>query len=66
LRIGDDLLLAFDDLDRLEVASRSTPILDLGRSRTWPTEAFTVKLRQYLPIVRALAGDSTTTSASPA
>src|SRR5258708_19180927 len=39
---------------------------DLGRSRTWPTEAFTVKpLPRYLPIVRALAGDSTTTRAEP-
>src|SRR5262249_18329107 len=43
-----------------------TPIFDLGRSRTWPTDAFTVNpLPRYLPIVRALAGDSTTTRAEP-
>src|SRR5581483_11052645 len=40
--------------------STSTPSVDLGKSRTWPTEAFTVYLagRNFL-IVRALVGDST-------
>src|SRR5580658_9022584 len=42
---------------------RSTPILFLGRSLMWPTEASTVKsLPRYLLIVLALAGDSTITS----
>src|SRR5271154_1894118 len=41
----------------------STPILFLGRSLMWPTEASTVKsLPRYLLIVLALAGDSTITS----
>src|SRR3984885_9415341 len=42
---------------------RSTPILFLGRSLIWPTEASTVKaFPRYLLIVFALAGDSTITS----
>src|SRR5882672_10408352 len=42
---------------------RSTPILFLGRSLMWPTEASTVKsFPRYLLIVFALAGDSTITS----
>src|SRR5262249_49066911 len=46
--------------------STSTPILDLGRSMTWPTDAFTVKpVPRYFLIVLALAGDSTTTRARP-
>src|SRR6185503_7660952 len=41
----------------------STPSLDLGRSFTWPTDAFTMKAEpRYFLIVRALAGDSTTKS----
>src|SRR5437867_6935446 len=41
----------------------STPIFDFGRSRMWPTEAFTVYPEpRYFLIVFALAGDSTTTS----
>src|SRR5262249_33918601 len=44
--------------------STSTPIFDLGRSMTWPTEAFTVKPGpRYFLMVFALAGDSTTTRA---
>src|SRR5581483_1197864 len=44
--------------------STSTPIFDLGRSMTWPTDAFTVKpAPRYFLMVFALAGDSTTTSA---
>src|SRR6185312_2262349 len=44
--------------------SMSTPILDFGRSITWPTDAFTVNpLPRYFLMVLALAGDSTTTSA---
>src|SRR5205807_4953707 len=43
--------------------SMSTPILDLGRSMMWPTEAFTVYPDpRYFLIVFAFAGDSTTTS----
>src|SRR5689334_13728185 len=43
----------------------STPSRFL-KSRMWPTDAFTVNPDpRYLPIVRALAGDSTTTSAEP-
>src|SRR5258706_635459 len=46
--------------------STSTPILDLGKSITWPTDAFTVKpAPRYFLMVLALAGDSTTTSARP-
>src|ERR1700761_7442980 len=42
---------------------RSTPILFLGRSLMWPTEASTVKsFPRYLLIVFAFAGDSTITS----
>ena len=42
--------------------SMSTPISDLGRSRTWPTEARTSYCEpNILDMVRALAGDSTTT-----
>src|SRR5438094_2730014 len=41
----------------------STPIFDFGRSRMWPTEAFTVYPEpRYFLIVFAFAGDSTTTS----
>src|SRR5271154_2237454 len=41
----------------------STPILFLGRSLMWPTEASTVKsFPRYLLIVFAFAGDSTITS----
>ena len=40
----------------------STPSRFLGRSRTWPMEAFTWKSRpRYLLMVFALAGDSTMT-----
>src|SRR5437899_9277613 len=40
----------------------STPSVFLGRSRTWPMEAFTWKSRpRYLLIVLAFAGDSTIT-----
>ena len=40
----------------------STPSFFLGRSRTWPMEAFTGKsFPRYLLIVFALAGDSTIT-----
>ncbi len=40
----------------------STPSVFLGRSRTCPMEAFTVKsFPRYLLIVFALAGDSTIT-----
>src|SRR5574338_144354 len=49
--------------------STSTPIFDLGRSFTWPTEASTWYERpRYFLMVLALAGDSTTTrlSAPPA
>jgi hypothetical protein len=43
--------------------SMSTPSLLLGRSMMWPTDALTVKsLPRYLPMVFALAGDSTMTS----
>src|SRR3989337_2049022 len=43
--------------------STSTPRSDFGRSRTWPTEALTSNSEPSIPeIVRALAGDSTTTS----
>src|SRR5947208_10131910 len=46
--------------------STSTPIFDLGRSMTWPTEAFTVNpAPRYFLMVFALAGDSTTTRALP-
>src|SRR5262245_10003134 len=46
--------------------STSTPSLDLGRSMTCPTDAFTVNPDpRYFLIVRALAGDSTTTSDFP-
>src|SRR2546427_3899354 len=41
----------------------STPILLLGRSITWPTDAFTTYPEpRYFLMVFALAGDSTTTS----
>src|SRR5581483_903107 len=44
--------------------STSTPILLLGRSMMWPTDAFTVKPEpRYFLMVFAFAGDSTTTSA---
>src|ERR1041385_4022938 len=44
--------------------STSTPSLFLGRSRTCPMEAMTLKSRpKYLLIVFAFAGDSTMTSA---
>ena len=43
--------------------STSTPSSRSGKSRMWPTVAFTVKpFPRYLPIVFAFAGDSTTTS----
>src|SRR3712207_711093 len=46
--------------------SKSTPIFDLGRSLTWPTDACTVTPPpRYFLIVLALAGDSTTTRALP-
>src|SRR5271167_1346382 len=42
---------------------RRIPMVFLGRSITWPKEAFTVYFRpRYLLIVLALAGDSTITS----
>src|SRR6266436_3328626 len=42
---------------------RSTPILFLGRSLMWPTDASTMKsFPRYLLIVFAFAGDSTITS----
>src|SRR5690242_14667528 len=44
----------------------STPILLLGRSITWPTEAFTTYPEpRYFLIVFAFAGDSTTTRVLP-
>src|SRR5512140_1679694 len=44
----------------------STPSLRVGRSRMWPTVAFTEYFDpRYLPIVFALVGDSTMTSAAP-
>src|SRR5688500_3890789 len=47
--------------------SISTPSFRVGRSRTWPTVAFTeYPAPRYFPIVFALVGDSTMTSASPA
>ncbi len=46
--------------------STSTPIFDLGKSFTWPTDAFTSKLRpRYFLMVLALAGDSTITRVGP-
>src|SRR6476646_3229012 len=46
--------------------STSTPSSRVGRSRTWPMVAFTSKPEpRYLPIVLALVGDSTITSAGP-
>src|SRR5213593_2289035 len=46
--------------------STSTPSLLLGKSLMCPTEALTVyPLPRYLPIVFALAGDSTMTSDEP-
>src|SRR5262249_7252810 len=46
--------------------STSTPSFRVGRSRTCPTVALTSKPRpRYLPMLFALVGDSTTTSASP-
>ena len=46
--------------------STSTPSFRVGRSRTWPMVAFTSNPRpRYLPIVLALVGDSTITSAPP-
>ncbi len=48
----------------LKPLAMSTPILDFGKSMTWPTDALTVKpAPKYFLIVLALAGDSTTTSA---
>src|SRR3954447_12326625 len=45
---------------------RSTPMPLLGRSRTWPIDAFTTKPSpRYLLIVFALAGDSTITRVLP-
>src|SRR5689334_15905639 len=45
------------------LASTSTPSLFLGRSRTCPIDAITLKSRpRYLLIVFAFAGDSTMTS----
>src|SRR5215470_7714956 len=42
----------------------STPSADLGRSRTWPIEAFTMNLEsRYFWIVLTFVGDSTTTKA---
>src|SRR5690606_303039 len=47
-----------------EPSSTSTPSLLLGRSRTCPIDAMTLKSRpRYLLMVFALAGDSTTTRA---
>ena len=44
-------------------SSRSIPSVFVGRSRTWPTVAFTAYADpRYLPMVLALAGDSTMTS----
>ncbi|MNV86715.1 hypothetical protein D3C71_1807680 [compost metagenome] len=49
----------------LKPFSTSTPIWLLGRSRTCPIDAFTIYLLpKYLPIVFALAGDSTMTNES--
>src|SRR4030095_15386629 len=46
--------------------STSTPSFRVGRSRTCPIVALTLKPRpRYLPMLLALVGDSTTTSASP-
>src|SRR5690348_8945197 len=46
--------------------STSTPSSRVGRSRRWPMVAFTSKPEpRYLPMVLALVGDSTMTSASP-
>ena len=46
--------------------STSTPSSRVGRSRTWPTVAFTsYPAPRYFPIVLALVGDSTMTSALP-
>src|SRR5688572_11121254 len=49
-----------------KLLSTSTPSSRLGRSRRWPTVAFTVYPRpKYFPIVLAFVGDSTMTSALP-
>src|SRR5215210_6682329 len=46
--------------------STSTPSSRVGRSRRWPTVAFTsYPAPRYFPIVLALVGDSTMTSALP-
>src|ERR1041384_5811626 len=46
--------------------STSTPSLRVGRSRRWPTVAFTVYPRpRYFPMVLALVGDSTMTRVLP-
>src|SRR5919106_4117472 len=46
--------------------STSTPSSRVGRSRTWPTVAFTSYPEpRYLPIVLAFVGDSTMTRAVP-
>ena len=50
----------------VKLLSTSTPSSRLGRSRKCPIVALTVKpLPRYLPIVFALVGDSTMTSAPP-
>ena len=63
LQLLDELLLALDDdVGRLEAVLTSTPRSFFGRSLTWPSEALTRNfLPRYLPIVFALAGDSTMT-----
>ena len=44
----------------------STPSCDLGRSRTWPIDAFTTNLPfRYFWIVLTLVGDSTMTRPRP-
>src|SRR4026209_2531151 len=46
--------------------STSTPSSRVGRSRTWPIVAFTsYPAPRYFPMVLALVGDSTMTSAVP-
>src|SRR5690606_41567557 len=51
------------DHDMAKSASGCTEPSLAGRSRTWPNEASTLKLRpRYLLIVFAFAGDSTTTT----
>jgi len=51
---------------RFEPVPDIDPQADLGRSRTWPTEALTSKDRpRILAMVLAFAGDSTTTRLRP-